>query len=790
MRKKLFLLTLPIVLFAFGCSTGTSNLYIKQNLDKFAQVIPDEYVSKSLFNTEHSYADGDSKYAYANYGLVISKLNEYFGFYSTFRGDDIIPPIYSEGDEYKIFTIENFGAVGFVFTSDENLMFDVFGNVKEIFFDASSLRYSTASITLGLNNMPIVSISGINYNLYYGDNYQRIDESEYIRLTTKDVVDNDNQQDDQTDFSYKLGDLYVGSNRGNYFVDGQYGYNYVLSDGILTYSILNLNGHNSSAGEVEIPWGYKILGRINSTLFFARLMQLPQGSSNYKFSRDNELYDMSYCSFNFKSKELKEFQLDYVVTSIRYLNDTYKDVDAYSCSYYEIFKNKILSNDISEAIVEENNLTLGSKINAIKGDSLYSLNGRAYYNAKSNVLYNHNLEFVTNLQDLNPVYNPSIQCFVGRYNGKYGLVGVDGRVKLPFEYDSLFLDTYDGENFFCVKDGNLKIISRNYNDSFTMENISYIYSLSYPYQDLNEENFRNYQQVTDQLFKCGSYLISTHGVEKIDCEAIKIHRIYGGLNVVIAKGELSISTYLNKQISFKKTFTPQHTNEPKDLVIDFNKIQLNVNQGATFDFGIQGLDFTIGNVELFSIQYSFGTSYYLEGLKAGKTTLTLNKKGYNPYTIIVEIIGEEGTSSTIDDAYKSLMVELDEGSLLNCSVEDDLGNSSGGKSVGFISNGSKISISFDSNKETKAKMYLCGASINGGGRYDHYISTSLSITLNGVSVPIDSNKVFPGNNNANYDFFCEVYIGDVLLKKENTLVIVGKSGSVPNLDYVNFVFSD
>lgn len=175
------------------------------------------------------------------------------------------------------------------------------------------------------------------------------------------------------------------------------------------------------------------------------------------------------------------------------------------------------------------------------------------------------------------------------------------------------------------------------------------------------------------------------------------------------------------------------------------------------------------------------TAGVVKGIKAGKTKIEVTKEGYRKATVNVTVTAKPVAGQIVLEAEDAV---IPEGSTIQ--VENQKA-ASGGKSIGYFSEGQTFSIKYTAEAAKTMNLSLVAAACEmDPATYaisDMNLAESLSLTLNGTAVSLEG-KTLPGNSSFNFANFQEVELGAVdLVAGENTFVFTAlKQG--PNVDCI------
>ena len=199
---------------------------------------------------------------------------------------------------------------------------------------------------------------------------------------------------------------------------------------------------------------------------------------------------------------------------------------------------------------------------------------------------------------------------------------------------------------------------------------------------------------------------------------------------------------------------------------------------------------------------SVSDSGLITGVAAGKTTITVSKEGMKPATVNVQVKAPFVATDYTLEAGKAVRLELENGEFYceagswvftygtwtmapshdgGITPIEDVDSASGGMSLGYFNQTSKVTMKFKSPKAGNVNIVLCGAA---NGTYD--LGANVSFTINGTAVSLEGKTL----ESSGYQDWVVVDLGVAAVQNgDNTLVIeiIGSQG--PNLDYVELTLT-
>lgn len=126
----------------------------------------------------------------------------------------------------------------------------------------------------------------------------------------------------------------------------------------------------------------------------------------------------------------------------------------FAASFYEIPADKIIAARHLFTRVLDGNLVLHDKVNDIMGIGLVKLDDEHYFSPTANIIFDAAGKPITDLGNLNSRTNvPLAKGFLGTFEGKFGFVGYDGKVKAPFKYDQIYASEVLNNKVIGIRNG-------------------------------------------------------------------------------------------------------------------------------------------------------------------------------------------------------------------------------------------------------------------------------------------------------------------------------------------------
>ena len=214
--------------------------------------------------------------------------------------------------------------------------------------------------------------------------------------------------------------------------------------------------------------------------------------------------------------------------------------------------------------------------------------------------------------------------------------------------------------------------------------------------------------------------------------------------------------------------------KPKVTVAETD-VKIQAEETAQIVSELTGLTYESANTEVATVS----TTGLITGVAAGKTTITVSKENYRSAKVNVTVTAKPVANQVVLEAEDGI---IPEGSSIQIQ---DSELCSGGKSIGYFSDGMTFSLKYTAEKAVEVDLSLvaaaCELDMTTWAIKDMDLSTNLSLTLNDAPISL-TGKVLEGNTSFNFNNYVEVELGKVnLVQGENTFVLTAITQG-PNID--------
>ena len=450
MKKTIFACLLLSALTITGCNNNNASggksyndgfTYAKDSLftSELAinNIVEPEYVKPTIktpklaIDNRHFTEDEIVKSDYSASGLLVVK-NEYgnIGFYSLIADDYILERQYEK--EWLDYTVLQSSHVGFylkVRYEDTLKVVDSFGN---LLYDGDYDSTLTIVDTYDHDNYATMMSDEL------GTIYFKYDSKTGHAKQTSVIIDDDPEPVTPTD-------VYDGP-----FIPELYQEDWqdLTPYGLEDYSLVDVgNGLYYIFKETEKQFQFFVdpgtcstLGVVGKSFYYQQKIELDQYATNYTYSEGNQKFSLATYSINLENGKKSEHNYMALFSSLTPLVDENLKVVCSVLEYDVINKDYVKAERVSKIIDPQ--FKIHDDISGLEFRYFAKIKS-AYFNFATKVLYNSNLEPITWLGNLEGLkFNTNMEMFVGKLDGKYGVVGLDGKVKVEFKFTELYADDY------------------------------------------------------------------------------------------------------------------------------------------------------------------------------------------------------------------------------------------------------------------------------------------------------------------------------------------------------------
>ena len=389
--------------------------------------------------------------------LVIRNSSGYYGFYSTFLGKYIIEPCLNSSGSMR--NIEMIGSMVTVYDNNTGsyIAFDAFGN---FFNDLTSSQLSDIGSTISRIVYDNEGDKRVVVDFYTNYGYKT---ASYVYSYTGFKINYNGEYDDNenpnsgnqtsTKSEPQQGDLY----KSGWLSLDQYGlsgYSLVQADnGYCTV----FEGDYARSSFYLPNIANSLVGVFNKKILTQQMYEMPEDTKDYSFSRNGVKYYLESTFIDIGNGKKEKLNFDALFIESRPLLNTKKQVEFYQVTYQDITDQKVLGNQFTKIVdgsfAVRDDVSGASVFDYVK----ITYEGSDYYfNNGNKVLYDAYLRPMTFLKGLsNVTLAKQMGVVVARSNStlKWGVIAPNGRILVPFEYDSIYTNYAENSTMIMSKNG-------------------------------------------------------------------------------------------------------------------------------------------------------------------------------------------------------------------------------------------------------------------------------------------------------------------------------------------------
>ena len=376
---------------------------------------PDEITSSKIYDE-----------TYAQNGLLILKNNyNKVGFYSTFHQSWILKPQFVPAWlDYNVYTVDQIGYLLYFSYEDNYFLYDAFGN---LFLNSKTERLN--SFTTTPRNGKIYLTIFTNTSTKY---YQYSNDGVATKISRIPYMEDDYMPPEVNYDGPSLNDLFT-EGWLDLTIYGLEGYKLAFANN----NYVTIFHNNEYVNDFYLEHDAELLGIVKGSLLYQRRNVIPNDSMLYDFY-DGVKYELNHVFVNLKNGNKTYEKFDKVFSDFSPLKDKDNNVAYYMATYQNITDSLIL--DENQTFVVDRNFVFYNDITHLEFESLQRLDENTIYNYSTKILYDNELNVITNLRYMDPIYYAAQKLFMGRVNGLYGLVNLSGEVVAEFKYTTIYID--------------------------------------------------------------------------------------------------------------------------------------------------------------------------------------------------------------------------------------------------------------------------------------------------------------------------------------------------------------
>ena len=237
------------------------------------------------------------------------------------------------------------------------------------------------------------------------------------------------------------------------------------------------------------------------------------------------------------------------------------------------------------------------------------------------------------------------------------------------------------------------------------------------------------------------------------------------------------------------------------IQVETASFQVEVGATAQITTATAGVSYASEDATIASVS----ASGLITGVAAGRTTITVSKEGMKPATVSVQVKAPFVATDYALEAGKAVRLELENGEFY-CQAGswgftygtwtmapnhdggqtpiEDQESASGGMSLGYFNQTSKVTMKFTSPKAGNVNIVLCAASAA-----EFALDGQLEIKINDTALALTGKTVEGGGDNNYYDWkVIDLGVGTVK-QGDNVLTIEVLASQGCNLDYIELTLA-
>ena len=467
-----------------------------------------EYKAKEIKQPNFVYSekskslDNIANTNYINNGLLIMR-NQYgnIGFYSLLKDKYILNPQFVENwFDYQVSTNQYCGFFLYIHNDDKFMVYDGFGN---------TLYY-------GANPISNVYTTMVNKDIYVTVTIYQTGQSNYFKyndtgaivaVTSIPTESQDPVEEEEPytgpeinqDFQEDWIDLSKHGLKGYYLFDDTQGLYTIIKFDHATLekkAICQFNVDQNTCKE---------LGVVGRYFVYQQTLPLPDDSVSFSYSENGKKYSLETFFVDLTNGKVSTRDLMGIFTDLFPLINKDEEYQQYILTYKKINRNYALAETLTKII--DRDFVLHEDISGYNYDGFIKIED-IYYNNTTKIIYDSEFQPVTYIGMTNPTYKPNIRCFMGRIDGKYGLVDLNGKVALQYEYDNIYTDDYQNGYMIATKGEDVyRVQMYSLEETYLGKNVVRVAENLY-YAKYNDSNNRYFKSNTNLQTISNKYTIN------------------------------------------------------------------------------------------------------------------------------------------------------------------------------------------------------------------------------------------------------------------------------------------
>ena len=434
MHKKLIPLLAATFLLS-GCGSSTKDVprkdldpkVISQNLEKTSSSKEETYEGISSKLTTRINKDevvSSTVYDLRYNGIVATRNSKgYIGFFNAVLKKTLVNNcLEQDAVSYQIYTDSNIGSyLKYVYQGITQVV-DFYGNVLysgevESFYDVN-----VSSTIVNKKAYVVIVANGESKIFEYNDSGISVVEK---------IPDPETEESGDNFDPLKPGDLFVDSNIIDLSPYGHKDWYISIKSNFATV----FNDQRKPQASIELPDEARV-GIIGDKLLIQKQFELNEFDSEFVCEYNGRKYSLETYTIEYLTGKRHDIESTYFLTS-----DIEEFLDENGKSTTGLGHLRLINAD--RTCSTEADYILDKDFNPIQNvtgeyiNRFTQLSNNYFYNTASKILYDSEMKVVTYLSSLNPVIDRVNSMFWGTKDGYKGALDFSGKVKIPFEFESL-----------------------------------------------------------------------------------------------------------------------------------------------------------------------------------------------------------------------------------------------------------------------------------------------------------------------------------------------------------------
>ena len=385
---------------------------------------------------------------------------------------------------YGILILQNSTGNGVYSVINDTMIVNFATTIVDIYFVSENYIGGYIFIEYSDGDFKVVDINGDtvlmkgNYNWFdvfvlrdveYDDDGEKIQET-YIETvnymfdsggttqTIRNIINPDTQEREPYEdvSSYIPGDYFDAYETDKISLEdyGLEGYYTVDNDLLFIY-----NDADELINQIHIPQNIYSGFVFNDSLIYQTRMVVNDVELPFTYSDNGVLYLLNTYKVNILTGEKEKIEFSYLIDEFYEFKDSEGNI-TYAIIEAREIEDKYLVDTFDYELIIDSDLNVLMDISGYDIQNLRKLNDDTIINFSTDKVYDEDLNFVFELPSSYTILNEE-ELFLINYGGYYGLVNYNGIVQVPFEYDQIYTDFYNGYTIARIGLGDYFILSND-----------------------------------------------------------------------------------------------------------------------------------------------------------------------------------------------------------------------------------------------------------------------------------------------------------------------------------------